>query len=195
MGRPERRLERRIVIACTPGDAITGARLARAVGDAGVSCALHQRTPSLKAEKDAFDAATPLVLVWSRNAAIDPALLREASNAAARDTLVLVRLDAARIPPGLRAAPVISMSLARPQGSLRALLALLAAAPASQPRKGKSMTPSSAPRTAGARDERSTWRCTLLLTVILFGLAWSAYVVAMGKPPVDLMAFIAGLQV
>jgi hypothetical protein len=201
MGRPTGT----IVIACAPGDALTGARLAKAVGEAGHDCALHQRGPNLKADKALFDAADPLVLVWSRHAAVDAGLLREASSAAASGALVLARLDAVRPPPALRGSHSVTISLARPQRGIVALLALLAAPPASRTtrsgstrpkgptQKGKVPMNPTIDETTG-RDERSTWRGTLLLTVMLIGVAWSAYYVAFGKPPLDVMALIAGLK-
>lgn len=190
----------KVVIACAPGDAVTGARLLRALKDAGPknggkAALLHQHAPSLKADKDLFDAAAPLLLVWSRYAAVDAGLLREAAAAAARGALVLVKLDAVRPPPALRAAPAITLSLARPQNGTAALLAHLAAPKgrAAPPAKGKTrMNPTlDAP---GGRDERNTWRGTLLLSVLLTGVAWGAYVAAFGRPPLDILALIAGLR-
>lgn len=185
----------KVVIACAPGDAITGARLLRVLKDDGRAVLLHQRAPSLKADKDLFDAADPLILVWSRHAAVDAGLLREASAAAGRGKLVLVKLDAVRPPPALRAARSVALSLARPQNGTGALLTLLAAPKgrAAAPAKGKPrMNPTL--EDVGGRDERNTWRGTLLLSVLVAAAAWGAYFVAFGKPPLDVMAFIAGLR-
>jgi hypothetical protein len=180
----------RVVIACAQGDALPAARLHKALGEAGREAVLMQGAPSLKPDKAVFDAAAPLVLVWSRRAAIDAALLREAGAAAARGALMLARIDAVRPPPALRGARGVAISLARPQRGFAALIALLGPAAPAQPGR-KPATPA---RAEGGRDERSTWRGTLLIAVVLFGLAWSAYTVAMGAPPVDVMALIAGLR-
>lgn len=195
MGKPDHNKGGHVVIACAPGDAVTGARLLRALKDNDKAALLHQHAPSLKADKDLFDAADPLILVWSRNAAVDAGLLREAGAAAARGKLVLVKLDAVRPPPGLRAAPAVALSLARPQSGTAALLALLAAPKkrAAPPAKGKTrMNPTI--DAAEGRDERNTWRGTLLLSLLIAGVVWGAYFVVNGKPPLDVMALIAGLR-
>ena len=56
------------------------------------------------------------------------------------------------------------------------------------------MNPLPAMDAAAGRDERSTWRGTLLLTLIVGAIAWSAYYVVVGKP-VDLNAVMAALPV
>lgn len=192
MGLPKRS----VVIACAPGDALVGARLQKAVAESGRDAALHQRAPSLKTDKAAFDAAETLILVWSRHTAVEPGLVREATAAGPR--LVLVRLDAVRPPPALRGARSVALSLARPQRGAAALLDALAAKAGPNRKtptpKGKARMNASPVADTGGRDERSTWRGTLLLTVLLTGIAWSAWFVVTGKPPVDLLALIAGLR-
>ena len=118
-------------------------------------------------------------------------MLREA--AAAEKRLVVVRLDATRPPLPLRAARTILLSAARPQRGLKALQDLNIDAPATISRRTR-MTPLPAMNAPTGRDERSTWRGTLLLTLIVGAIAWSAYYVVVGKP-VDLNAVMAALPV
>ncbi|MDZ4775665.1 MAG: hypothetical protein SGJ23_02655 [Alphaproteobacteria bacterium] len=181
----------RVLIACASADAGVAARIVRTLADAGHDVETRQKAPSLKSDKDAFDAAETLVLLWSRRMAGETAMLREA--AAAEKRLVLVRLDATRPPLPLRAARAVSLSAARPQSGLKALQALTVGAPAPSRRRNR-MNPLPAMDAPTGRDERSTWRGTLLLTVLILGVAWSAYYVVVGKP-VDLNAVMAALPV
>ncbi|TPW01045.1 MAG: hypothetical protein FD124_3810, partial [Alphaproteobacteria bacterium] len=43
-------------------------------------------------------------------------------------------------------------------------------------------------------DERSTWRGTLAITALVLAVAWAAYFVVYGKPPLDLPALLATLR-
>jgi hypothetical protein len=184
----------RVLIACASADAGMAARVSRALADAGHDVETRQKPPSLKSDKDVFDAAENVVLLWSRRMAGEAAMLREAVTAGER--LVLVRLDATRPPLPLRAARAVTLSAARPQAGLKALRDLGAAAsPKSKPKPRRvKMNPSPTLDAIGGRDERSTWRGTLLLTVIMGAIAWSAYYVVVGKP-VDFQQVIAALPI
>lgn len=182
----------RVLIACASADAGMAARVVRSLADAGHVVETRQKAPHLKSDKNAFDAAETLVLLWSRRMAGETAMLREA--AAAEKRLVIVRLDATRPPLPLRAVRAVTLSAARPQPGLKALsqsISGMAAAPASKnrARAGPPNAPQ-APHPPTGRDERSTWRGTLLLTLIIGAIAWSAYYVVVGKP-VDLNAVMA----
>ncbi|TPW01709.1 MAG: hypothetical protein FD124_3637, partial [Alphaproteobacteria bacterium] len=83
-----------VVIACAPEDARLGELVAKAVTEGGREAVFMKKGPSLKAEKDAFDDADALILLWSRRTVADAALLREATAAAARGRLVVARTDA-----------------------------------------------------------------------------------------------------
>jgi len=199
MARPDGRPWGRIVIACAPGDAIVGARLAKALADAGRTPVLHQKSPSLKVEKDAFDAAEALVVVWSRRTGSDAGLVREASAAAARGRLVLARIDAARPPAALSEGREVRLSPARPERGADALVKALptpskgAKAPA---RRSSRMNASPAiDEVHPGRDERSTWRGTLLLIVLMGAIAWTAHYVVTGRTSVDVRAIMSALRV
>lgn len=181
----------RVLIACASADAGMAARVMRALADAGHNAETRQKAPSLKADKDAFDAAETVVLLWSRRMAGETAMLREA--AAADNRLVLVRLDATRPPLPLRAARSIPLSAARPQSGLKALQSLNVDAVAPTRRRTR-MNPLPAMDAPSDRDESSTWRGTLLITLIVGAIAWSAYYVVVGKP-VDFQQVIAALPV
>jgi hypothetical protein len=181
----------RVLIACASADAGMAARVARALADAGHEVETRQKAPHLKSDKDAFDAAETLVLLWSRRMAGEAGILREAI--AAEKRLVVVRLDATRPPLLLRKARAVALSPARPQAGLKALTSLTAGAPAPSRRRPR-MNPLPALDAPTGRDERSTWRGTLLLTLIVGAIAWSAYYVVVGKP-VDLNAVMAALPV
>lgn len=187
-----------VVIACAPGDAIVGARLVKALTDKGRDAVLHQKGPSLKAEKDAFDDADALLLVWSRRTGADAGLLREASAAAVKGRLVVARIDAARPPAALGKGREVRLSPARPERATDDLVKALptpskgAKAPV---RRRTRMTPSPTIDEAPAgRDERSTWRGTLLLIVLVSAVAWSAYYVVTGKTSVDVQAIMSALR-
>lgn len=181
----------RVLIACASADAGMAARVSRALADAGHDVETRQKPPSLKSDKDGFDAAGNVVLLWSRHMTGEAAMLREA--AAAGKRLVLVRLDATRPPLPLRAARAIALSAARPQAGLETLKSLTTGASAPKTRRTR-MNPLPAMDAAAGRDERSTWRGTLLLTLIVGAIAWSAYYVVVGKP-VDFNAVMAALPV
>ena len=178
-----------VVIACAPEDARLGEQVAKAVTEGGREAVLLKKGPSLKAEKDAFDDADALILLWSSRTVADPALVREATAAAARGRLVVARTDATRPPTAMRTPRSYALSAARTQRGIDALVQSLSAA--ASPTRSKRMTPSPTLDTAGGRDERSTWRGTLVITVLVLGVAWAAYTVVYGKPPVDVPALMA----
>lgn len=180
----------RVLIACAGADAGMAARVARALADAGCEAETRQRAPSLKPDKEVFDAAPTLIVLWSRHMTGETAMLREA--AAAGDRLVIARLDATRLPPPLRAARTVALSAARPQAGLKALQGLATGVPARKPPRNAPSKPAAAAK--GERDERSTWRGTLLITLVVGALAWTAYYVVVGEP-VDLRAVIAASPV
>lgn len=186
----------RVVIACAPEDARLGEQVAKAITEGGRDAVFVKKGPSLKAEKDAFDDADALVLLWSRRTVGDAALVREASAAAARGRLVVARTDATRPPTALRTPRSYALSTARTQRGIDALIqALPVAAPptsTSSLARSKRMTPS--PTIETGRDERSTWRGTLAIAVLVLALAWAAYYVVYGKPPLDLPALITAMR-
>lgn len=185
-----------VVIACAPEDARLGEQVAKAVTEGGREAVFMKKGPSLKAEKDTFDAADALILLWSRRTVADPALVREATAAAARGRLVVARTDATRPPTALRTPRSYALSAARTQRGIDALVQSLpvAAAPSPASTRSKRMTSSPTIDTAGGRDERSTWRGTLAITLLVLAVAWAAYYVVYGKPPLDLPALLATLR-
>ncbi len=187
-----------VVIACAPEDARLGELVAKAVTAGGREAVLLKKGPSLKAEKDAFDAADALILLWSSRTVADAALVREASAAAARGRLVVARTDATRPPTALRTPRSYALSSARARRGIDALIQSLPAAPSPVPNsslaRSKRMNPSPTIDTAGGRDERSTWRGTLAITALVLAVAWAAYFVVYGKPPLDLPALLATLR-
>jgi hypothetical protein len=180
----------RVVIACAPEDARLGEQVAKAITAGGRDAVFVKKGPSLKAEKDAFDAADALILLWSRRTVGDAALVREATAAAARGRLVVARTDATRPPTALRTPRSYALSAARTQRGIDALVQALPVAPPSP--RSRPMTPS--PTIDSGRDERSTWRGTLAITAFVLGLAWAAYFVVYGKPPLDLPALVTSMR-
>jgi hypothetical protein len=184
----------RVVIACAPEDARLGEQVAKAVTEGGREAVFLKRGPSLKAEKEAFDAADALILLWSRRTVADAALVREATAAAARGRLVVARTDATRPPTALRTPRSYALSSVRAQRGIDALIQSLPVAASPPPSRSKRMNPSPTVDVAGGRDERSTWRGTLAIAVLVLAVAWAAYCVVYGKPPLDLPALTAKLK-
>lgn len=185
----------KVLIACAGADAGIAARVSRALADAGREAETRRKAPSLKPEKDAFDAAGSLILLWSRGLAGDTAMLREA--VAAGERLIVMRLDATRLPPPLRGARTIALSAARPQAGLKALVAATGPAPAARkapkpPGAKPAPAKPSGTKVRRAAHERLTVVDVVLLTVLLTGVGWLGYSYVYGKPPVDLHAVIGG---
>ena len=147
--------------------------------------------PSLKADKDRFDRAGALVLVWSRHVLGEPGLRREAAAAAARGRLTVARVDGARPPPSLRTRQAFTVSRTNPIPGPRALARTLAAALAKTPgasnaperKRPMNASPAMNGPAADTTNYRSTWKGTLLVAVLLAGVAYGALYVVLGASP------------
>lgn len=99
-----------ILLAHAPGAAARAAMVSKklqALGYAVRPAPLAAPSPLGRRETaSAVAGASRVVLLWSADAARDPALLAAAARAQAAGKLAVARLDAAAPPAGLRAAPV-----------------------------------------------------------------------------------------
>ncbi len=183
-----------VLVAYTDADAEIGAAVTTALAEAGLAVASSIGAPSLKADKERFDQAAAVVLVWSRHAATEAGLRREAAAAAARGVLTVARADGVQHPPALRAARSFPVSRANPISGPRTLARAVAAALANAPAARKSQTsrPLKGNRRMNATMDgpeadttnyRSTWKGTLLLAVLLAGVAYGTLYVVLGKSP------------
>ena len=182
-----------VLVAYADGDADVGARVAEALAEAGVEAATQAGPPNMKSEKDRFDAAAAVVLVWSRHAAGEAALRREALVAAGRGKLVIARADNGQPPPSLRTARSWPVTRANAvAGARRLARAMAAGAVRPQGRRPPSRT---GPMNAVSDDTRnygSTWKGTILIALLLAGVAYGAAVMAFGpSPQAAIMALFA----
>ncbi len=179
-----------VLVAYADGDADIGAQVAAALADAGVATDTHAGAPSLKSEKDRFDAASAVVLVWSRHTAGEAALRREALVAAGRGKLVIARADAGQPPPSLRTRRSWPVTRANATAGARRLARALAAGLPAKP-EGHARMNAAAPE--DTRDYGSTWKGTILIGLILAGVAYGAAVMAFGPEPLPaIQALFAG---
>ncbi|MDX2235680.1 MAG: hypothetical protein NW200_14370 [Hyphomonadaceae bacterium] len=180
-----------VLVAFADGDADIGAQVAAALADAGVAAQTHAGAPSLKADKDRFDAASAVVLVWSRHTAGEAALRREALAAAGRGKLVIARADAGRPPPSLRVARSWPVTRANAVAGARRLAKALA--DANPPKTSRPQGRAAAPPSADAGNPGSTWKGTILIGLIVAGLAWAAATVAFGPQPLPAIRALLGV--
>lgn len=175
-----------VLVAHAQADAALAERVADALAAAGLTVDRQGGAPNLKADKARFDAAETVVLVWSRSAATEAALRREAAVAAGRGRLVIAQADGVRPPPSLRPSRTFPVARAVARHGPRTLAAALTAP--TQPSGTRPMMTQADARTP------TTWKGILLLAVLLAGLAWSAAWVVIGGPPgPTLMTVIAPL--
>lgn len=181
-----------VLVAYADGDADVGARVAAALADAGVEAITQAGPPNLKSEKDRFDAATAVVLVWSRHAAGEAALRREALVAAGRGKLVIARADNGQPPPSLRTARSWPVTRANAVAGARRLARALASGkpnPASPARTSRM----NATMPDDTRNYGSTWKGTILIALLLAGVAYGAAVMAFGpSPQVAILELLGG---
>lgn len=176
----------KVVIAHADADSDLGRTIAAALGSAGLDAVTAAGAAGLKADKDRLDGAARVVLVWSRRAAGEPVLRREAAVAAARGALAVVRVDGHAPPPSLRAPISVALSRAHADAGLHQLARQLSqsagATHAGAARKASSMNPATLTPTDGR--EGNTWKGSLLIALIVAGLAYGALYVANGGDPV-----------
>jgi hypothetical protein len=179
-----------VLVAYADGDADVGARVAAALADAGVEATTHAGPPNLKSEKDRFDAASAVVLVWSRNTAAEAALRREAMVAASRGKLVIARADAGQPPPALRTARSWAVTRANAVLGARRLARALANAPAPTAGRKPAMN---ATMPEDTTNYGSTWKGTILITLLIAAVAYGAAVAAFGpSPQTAILALLKG---
>ena len=177
-----------VLVAYADADADIGARLAAALANTGLAVASSAGAPSLKADKERFDKAQALVLVWSRHTAPEAGLRREAQAAAARGTLTVGRVDGVGLPPSLRTRRTFTIARANAMRGARALAKSLAAAPGvTIPERTKRMN---ATMDEDTRNYGSTWKGTIMLALLLGGMAYGVLYFVLGGPPAP---FIMGL--
>jgi hypothetical protein len=183
-----------VLVAYADADAELGARIATALAEAGLAVTSSVGAPSLKADKERFDKAAALVLVWSRHAAAEPGLRREAVEAAARGKLTVARADGVQHPTALRAAKSFPVTRANavngPRTLARTVATALASSPTSKPAKGPRRMNATPAMDVDTTNYRSTWKGTLLLAVLLAGVAYGTLYVVLGKSPAP---FLMGL--
>ena len=182
-----------VLVAYADADAEIGAAVATALAKAGLAVASSVGAPSLKADKERFDKAAALVLVWSRHAAAEAGLRREATAAAARGTLTVARADAIQQPPALRTSRSFPVTRANAINGPRTLARTVAAALAKNPAKSSKGTrrmnaAMNGNDGADTTNYRSTWKGTLLLAVLLAGVAYATLYVVLGKSPAPVVA-------
>lgn len=166
-----------VLVAYAEADADIGARVAAALAGAGLSVASSAGAPNLKADKARFDRARTLVLVWSRHTAPEAALRREAALAAARGALTVGRVDGAAVPSVLRTRSTFTIARANAMRGARALARSLAAG---MPERTRSMNTT---MNEDTRNYGSTWKGTLVLALLLGGVAYGTLYLVLGGPP------------
>ncbi len=190
-----------VLVAYADADAEIGAAVATALAEAGLAVASSVGAPNLKADKERFDTAAALVLVWSRHAAAEAGLRREAAAAAARGKLTVARADGVQHPPALRASRSFPVTRANAISGPRTLARAVAAAlttpqdaktsSKSRPLKGKRRMNATPTMDGHGADDttnyRSTWKGTLLLAVLLAGVAYGTLFVVLGKSPAPMI--------
>ena len=179
-----------VLVAYADADAEIGARVAAALANSGLAVASRAGARRLKTDKERFDQAAALVLVWSRHTAPEAGLRRQAVAAAAIGALTVARVDGAGLPPSLRTSRTFTIARANAIPGVRALAKCLAAAPAGGSNTSERTRRMNATMNEDTRNYGSTWKGTILLALLLGGVAYGTLYCVLGGPPAP---FIMGL--